>query len=160
MIEQIALTSVYKNWSILFKCGQIKTLRSSFYFPLLSIEITTISLGGQPWLHFKRYKKITKLNDFLPLNAVLKQFDFFAVPYSSIRFSITIIKLFFLKVNLSVVRKNLFDSQHCSKIKTMHDYAVLDIELTLFSEKALLFSNAAATLRLLFISRRKQFELL
>ena len=108
MIEQIALTSVYKNWSILFKCGQIKTLRSSFYFPLLSIEITTISLGGQPWLHFKRYKKITKLNDFLPLNAVLKQFVCFAVPYSSIRFTITIIKLFFLKVNLSVVRKNVF----------------------------------------------------
>ena len=104
--------------------------------------------------------KITKLNDFLPLNAVLKQFVCFAVPYSSIRFTITIIKLFFLKVNLSVVRKNLFNSQHCSKIKTMHDYAVLDIELTLFSEKALLFSNAAATLRLLFISRRKQFELL
>ena len=104
--------------------------------------------------------KITKLNGFLPLNAVLKQFYFVAVPYSSIRFSITIIKLFFLKVNLSVVRKNLFNSQHCSKIKTMHDYAVLDIELTLFSEKALLFSNAAATLRLLFISRRKQFELL
>ena len=89
--------------------------------------------------------KTTKLNDFLPLNAVLKQFVCFAVPYSSIRFSITIIKLFFLKVNLSVVRKNLFNSKHCSKIKKMHDYAVLDIELTLFSEKALLFSNAAAT---------------
>ena len=42
----------------------------------------------------------------------------------------------------------------------MHDHAVLDIDLTLFSEKALLFSNAAATLRLISISRRKQFELL
>ena len=79
--------------------------------------------------------KITKLNDFLPLNAVLKQFVCFAVPYSSIRFTITIIKLFFLKVNLSVVRKISLTPSIAPKIKTMHDYAVLDGELTLFSEK-------------------------
>ena len=78
---------------------------------------------------FLKNTKMTKLNDFLPLNAVLDNKNFSSSLGSEKNRA-------GYKVNLSVVRKNLFNSKHCSKIKKMHDHAVLDIELTLFSEKA------------------------
>ena len=65
-------------------------------------------------LFTQKIKKI-KLNEFLPLKAVLKQFDSFAVPYSSIWSTIRINNLFFfrarkielaVKVNLPVEWKN------------------------------------------------------